>query len=241
MVAIESSNGGAVPETDASTPAETGAVSGQIQITIEAIRKIARDNMAQMRDNASERSSDFVGLNLPPSAFSEVPVAQAVGRQHQAAQEVFARTIEGVIADLETFAANLEASCAAHEAADEQSAIDAQRAGQGALTNVSASMGDYQYRSDENFDTAGAERRDELGEAPPAEQRAGAAGAAGTPGESPADAGRPEVPGDAAGSDSDTGSAHPAGGEAGYDGGTGSAHPTGGEAGYDGDTPDGAR
>ena len=32
--------------------------------------------------------------------------------------------------------------------------LDAQRAGQGALTNVSTSMGDYQYRSDENFQTA---------------------------------------------------------------------------------------
>jgi hypothetical protein len=204
MVRLEETNGGTPAETDASTPAETGAVSGQIQITIEAIRKIARDNMAQMRENASERSSDFVGLNLAPSAFSEVPFAQAVGRQHQAAQEVFARTIEGVIADLETFAANLEASCAAHEATDEQSAIDAQRAGQGALTNLSASMGEYQYRSDENFDAAGAEHRDDLGEVSEAQQRAGTETPAEAPGDSPADSDRPEAPGDAAGFDGDT-------------------------------------
>jgi hypothetical protein len=215
--------------TDASTPAETGAVSGQIQITIEAIRKIARDNMAQMRDNATERSSDFVGLSLPPGAFSEVPIAQSVGRQHQAAQEVFARTIEGVIADLEAFAANLEASCAAHEATDEQSATDAQRAGQGALTNVSASMGDYQYRSDENFDTAGAEHRDELGEAPEVQQRGGTETPTEARAESPADSGRPEVPGDAAGFDGDTGTGTPA--------------PAGAsDTGFDGDTtPGGAR
>jgi hypothetical protein len=231
MVRLEETHGSTPAETDASTPAETGAVSGQIQITIEAIRKIARDNMAQMRDNATERSSDFVGLSLPPSAFSEVPIAQSVGRQHQAAQEVFARTIEGVIADLEAFAANLEASCAAHEAADEQSAMDAQRAGQGALTNVSASMSDYRYRSDENFETAGAERRDELGEPSEAQQREGTQGPADSSDGPPADAGRPEVPDADAGYDGDSGP------DAGSDTPAGS-----GDAGFDGDTtPDGTR
>jgi hypothetical protein len=234
MVRLEGTHGSTPAETDASTPAGTGAVSGQIQITIEAIRKIARDNMAQMRDNATERSSDFVGLSLPPSAFSEVPIAQSVGRQHQAAQEVFARTIEGVIADLETFAANLEASCAAHEAADEQSAMDAQRAGQGALTNVSASMSDYEYRSDENFDAAGAEHRDELGEPSEAQQRESTETPAVARGETPADSGRPEGPGDAAGYDGDTVS------DSGAD--TPAQEAPGGDAGFDGDTsPDGSR
>jgi hypothetical protein len=237
MVRLEDTYGATPAETDASTPAETGAVSGQIQITIEAIRKIARDNMAQMRDNATERSSDFVGLSLPPNAFSEVPIAQSVGRQHQAAQEVFARTIEGVIADLEAFAANLEASCAAHEAADEQSAMDAQRAGQGALTNVSASMSDYRYRSDENFEAAGAEHRDELGEPTEAQQREGTGTPADAPGQSPADSGPPEAPDDAVGYDAD------AGPDAGADAEPDTHAPAGtGEAGYDGDsTPDGAR
>ncbi len=157
MVNADSGGGGG-----ADVPA--GAVSGQIEITIETIRRIARDNMSAMQDNATSQSSDFRALSLPPSAFSQVPIAQTVGQQHQAAHQVFMDTIDGVIADLQTFAANIEASCNAHEATDEQSATDAQRAGQGALSGVNESMSGYQSQAERNFDNAGAEHREELGD-----------------------------------------------------------------------------
>lgn len=144
-----------------------GAISGQIEITIEAIRRIARDNMAAMQDNAHAQSADFRSLDLPPSAFGQVPIAQVVGAQHAAAHDVFMTTIDGVIADLQNFAANLEASCNAHEATDEQSAVDAQRAGQGVLSGVNEAMGaSYQSQADTNFDNAGAQHRDDLGDMP---------------------------------------------------------------------------
>ncbi|QIK67718.1 hypothetical protein G7072_16410 [Nocardioides sp. HDW12B] len=178
MVNADSGGGG-------STDIPAGAVSGQIEITIEAIRRIARDNMAAMQDNATSQSSDFRALDLAPSAFGQVPIAQTVGQQHQAAHQVFMDTIDGVIADLETFAANIEASCNAHEATDEQSAADAQRAGQGALSGLNESMSGYQSQADQNFDNAGAEHREELGDPPPAaEQREGS--------EPPAGSERPE-------------------------------------------------
>jgi hypothetical protein len=167
MVNADSGGGG-------STDIPAGAVSGQIEITIEAIRRIARDNMAAMQDNATSQSQDFRALDLAPSAFGQVPIAQTVGQQHQAAHQVFLETIDGVIADLETFAANIEASCNAHEATDEQSAADAQRAGQGALSGLNESMSGYRSQAEENFDNASAEHRAELGDPPPAaEQREG--------------------------------------------------------------------
>ena len=159
-----------------------GAISGQIEITIDAIRRIARDNMAAMQDNANAQAADFRALSLSPAAFSEVPIAQTVGQQHQAAHEVFMTTIDGVIADLENFAANLEASCNAHQATDEQSAVDAQRAGQGALSGVNESMSGYRSQADQNFDNAGAERREQLGDmSTESDQREGAEQPAGAP------------------------------------------------------------
>lgn len=185
MVNADSGGGG-------SSDVPAGAVSGQIEITIDAIRRIARDNMTAMQDNATSQSSDFRALDLPPSAFGQVPIAQTVGQQHQAAHQVFMDTIDGVIADLETFAANIEASCNAHEAADEQSAVDAQRAGQGALSGVNESMSGYQSQADQNFDNAGAQHREELGDPPPAaDQREGS--------EPPAGSERPEGDDGAAG------------------------------------------
>jgi hypothetical protein len=204
-----------------------GAISGQIEITIEAIRRIARENMTAMQDNAEGQSRDFRTLDLPPSAFGQVPIAQTVGAQHQAAHEVFMTTIDGVIADLQHFASNLEASCAAHEATDEQSAVDAQRAGQGALSGLNESMTGYQSQADQNFDNAGAERRDELGEIPPeSDQREGSEPSA-------------DQTGSPAGSDGTAGSAGPGSTDAGgFDGDSPADSPAASPtdaAGFDGD------
>ena len=202
MVLADSGGGG-------TSDIPAGAISGQIEITIEAIRRIARENMTAMEDNATSQASDFRALDLPPAAFGQVPIAETVGQQHQAAHQVFMDTIDGVIADLQTFAANIEASCAAHEATDEQSAADAQRAGQGALSGVNESMSGYQSQADQNFDNAGAEHRDELGDPPPdAEQREGSENAPGSerPGGSDGATGTTDTP-STAGFDGDSTSA----------------------------------
>ncbi len=94
-------------------------MSGEIEMTIDAVREIANRTMGTMKGKAQASSRVFGDVDLPPSAFGGWQEGQALGRHHQAAHEVFKKTIEGVIADLEEFAQNLRDTADSSERRDE--------------------------------------------------------------------------------------------------------------------------
>lgn len=200
------------PASGGETTRDTGAVAGEIRITIEAIRKIATDNMTAMRENADSQASDFRSTHLPGSAFGDTPIGQSVASLHTAAHDVFKQTIDGVIQDLETFAANLVASCKAHEETDQQSADDARRAGQGALSGLAAPGAPGQYHADQHFDESSQQHDEAIPDAP-AYQHESAQPGQSEGADGPAD--QPAAGGDSYAESGDSGSDHSEGGGSG--------------------------
>lgn len=90
-----------------------------IEMTIDALRDIANRTMGSMKDQAQGTARQFGNINLPPGAFGGWEEGRRLGRHHQGAHEVFASTLEGVIADLEQFARNLRETADATEQREE--------------------------------------------------------------------------------------------------------------------------
>ena len=101
------------------SPAQRAAAAGAVEVTIERIQQIANTQVAAMAENARAEEQAFRNLDVSTSAFSQVPEAQALGEQHRAAQQVFAETIKGILADLEEFRDALVMSARAHESTDD--------------------------------------------------------------------------------------------------------------------------
>lgn len=92
----------------------------EFEMTIDAVREIATRTMGTLTQQADSSTRVFGDVELPPSAFGGWPAAAGLGRHHQAAHEVFRRTLEGVVADLEEFAQNLRDTADSSERRDEE-------------------------------------------------------------------------------------------------------------------------
>jgi hypothetical protein len=119
------------------------AAVGQVEVTIEKIQAIANSTLPDAETDVTTKSHGFRSLTLPPDAFGEVPIARALGAQHEAAHQVFVETVEGVIKDLQEFRQNLLDSMKAHENNDD--------AVHGILTALSSRYQGHHYHSDENW------------------------------------------------------------------------------------------
>jgi hypothetical protein len=102
------------------TPGAVTHAADQIRMTIDALKDIAHSRLPGLQSDAGTTRDRFRNLQLPAAAFSDFPEAQAVGRQHEGAHEVFVDTINGVIADLADFEQRLRDSVASAEVTDEQ-------------------------------------------------------------------------------------------------------------------------
>ncbi|HET8604855.1 MAG TPA: hypothetical protein VFM09_13070 [Marmoricola sp.] len=124
-------------------PLEVGQA---LQITIEAIEQIAKSTMAELQHTADSTTSGFRSHKLPAAAFSPVPKAQQLAEQQDAAHDVFVRTIEGVLADLRDFQANLLACAKAHAGTDDGV--------QGTLQALGERYRDHRFHADTAFETS---------------------------------------------------------------------------------------
>jgi hypothetical protein len=72
-----------------------------IDMAIQDIMDIANTYVAKLEDVADRQSGQPMrDIKVERSAYSQVPAAQRLGAQHEAAQEVFLATVEGVVKDL---------------------------------------------------------------------------------------------------------------------------------------------
>ena len=84
-----------------------------IDMAIQDIMDIANTYVAKLEDVADRQAGQPMrDLKVERSAYSQVPAAQRLGAQHEAAQEVFLATVEGVVKDLAYFNQRLIESAA---------------------------------------------------------------------------------------------------------------------------------
>jgi hypothetical protein len=136
------------------TAGQAVAAAGEIEMTISEIREIATRTMSELQGQAENTRTPFGNLALPPGAFGEVPLGQALGRQHQAAHDVFVQTIDGIVADLRDFQQRLLQSAESQESTDD--------AAQAALVSLGQGYADHTFRSTESYDTGRAEHGQDL-------------------------------------------------------------------------------
>jgi hypothetical protein len=143
-------------DPDAQAAARTRADS--LHVSIEEIRKIANSTFGNLQDHTQTKANQFSHADVSESAFSNYPLAQSLGRQHQAAVAVFTQTMDGVLSDLENFQAALLASAKEYENTDDGAAA--------ALAAVDSKFSDrYTLNTQNSFDDARHEQGDAL-EAP---------------------------------------------------------------------------
>lgn len=115
----------------------------EIEMTIDAVRDIANRTMGALKQQAEGSSRAFGDVDLPPAAFGGWNQAIALGRHHRAAHEVFMKTLEGVLADLEEFAQNLRDTADSSERRDEEV--------QASLLAMSKGYRERIFRSQQNY------------------------------------------------------------------------------------------
>lgn len=128
---------------DGGTAAGLGGLAGQFEMTADAVRDIANRAMESTRSRTERKAHDFGDIDLPPAAFGGWPEGRRLGRHHDGAHQVLLETINGVVADLEEFAANLRATADSAEAQDEQ--VEA------ALVSLGRRYRDHTFHSDANY------------------------------------------------------------------------------------------
>jgi hypothetical protein len=132
-----------------------GTAVGAIDVAISRVTAIANSVLPSAESEVTTASTSFRNLTLPPASFSEVPLAQQLGEQHQAAHQVFRDTVEGVIDDLVEFRQKLLDSMKSHENNDD--AVHA------ALASLGRRYDGHVYHSQENYERARQEQGDRLG------------------------------------------------------------------------------
>lgn len=112
-----------------------------IDMAIQDIMDIANTYVARLEDVADRQAGQPMrDLKVERSAYSQVPAAQRLGAQHEAAQEVFLATVEGVIQDLADFKQRLVDSAASMERQDQTA--------QEAFTALGRRYRDHTFASD---------------------------------------------------------------------------------------------
>lgn len=151
--------------------------SDRIELTLDNIRAIARQQMARAEDDATRQRSAMRSLDLPAGAFGGVPEAQAFGSQHRAVQQVFSDVVAQVVVDVQEFRENLLASVKAHESTD-----DAVRA---SLMALGSRYSGHQLHSDTAYDQGVQEHAESLPEAAADRGASDDAGSAQSPAQGP--------------------------------------------------------
>jgi hypothetical protein len=98
------------------------AAADSLHVSIEEIRHIANSTFGDLQDKTQTKAREFSHADVDESAFSTYPVAQSLGRQHQAAVAVFAQTMDGVLRDLDNFQTALLDSAKEYENTDDAAA-----------------------------------------------------------------------------------------------------------------------
>lgn len=119
---------------------DIGATARTVEVTIDAIRRIANTTLPNAETDATNSTHSFRNLAVDAGAFGGHPLAKELAHQHTGAHEVFVETIDGVLKDLEEFAQKLRESMDGHENNDD--AIAAM------LLNVSKKYDGHRYHSD---------------------------------------------------------------------------------------------
>ena len=94
-------------------------MANEVEISIERIREIARTTMTGMHDDAHTQTRDFSNTKLGEGAFGEVPQALEFAAQQEAAHQVFVKTVNDVLKELEEFGRNLLSTADSHSSNDE--------------------------------------------------------------------------------------------------------------------------
>lgn len=134
---------------------DMGAAVGLIDVAIANVTAIANSTLPGAESEVTTTTTDFRNLTLPVSAFSEVPLAQQLGQQHQAAHQVFKLTVDGVIDDLVEFRQKLLDSMKSHQSTDDSA--------HAALSALGRRYHGHVYHSQENYVRALKEQGDRLG------------------------------------------------------------------------------
>lgn len=152
-----------------------------IQVSIDKIKEIANTTVAGAETDGNHSLSGFKSSRAPESSFGEVPLAQQLAQQQQAAHDIFVETVQGVVQDLQDFRDQLIASANAHQHTDD--------AAYAALVALGREYQGHHYHSRQNYRRSLAEH----GGGPPAEPRTSPAGATtgAAPTSPPPDSGQP--------------------------------------------------
>lgn len=137
-----------------------GGGGRQVLMLLDEIEAIARQTMGAMQSDAKAQTSTFRNGNLAPGAFNGLEQGLEFQAQEQAAQQVFAATIEKVMTDLETFGQTLMANVANFRQVDQSNAdtITAMQADEQAATSVMDNVNqeysapDHTFASQETFE-----------------------------------------------------------------------------------------
>lgn len=123
-----------------------GGGAGQVAITIERVEAIARQTMSAMESSGTSSTQSFRDLSVGQGAYGGVPLAQAFGTLHDEAHAVFLTTIQGVLADLRDFQANLLACAQNHRTSDEAVAAS--------MTAMTSRYRGHRFHADANYQHA---------------------------------------------------------------------------------------
>lgn len=93
-----------------------------VQMLLDEIEAIAKQTMGAMQADAHAQTATFRNGNLGAGAFNGLEEGLEFQAQEQAAQQVFAATIEKVMTDLETFGQTLLANVANFRRVDQSNA-----------------------------------------------------------------------------------------------------------------------
>ncbi|MBC7630362.1 hypothetical protein [Aeromicrobium sp.] len=115
------------------------SLSAGIQVAIEAIEEIKNRGLTDAENLATSATSEFRHNRTPLHAFSSFPMAAEVAQQQDAAYQVYVSTIDGVLADLRTFQANLGGNVNSWKTVDEDT--------QARLIKFASNFGDTSLQS----------------------------------------------------------------------------------------------
>jgi hypothetical protein len=111
-----------------------------VEITLDEIRALATTTLANLRDDAATSRGQFLGAAVGETLFGETPAGLALAGTNKAAHDVFAATVDAVLADLEGFRSRLVDTLNRYTDADSDSET--------AMRSLSATEAGQQYRMD---------------------------------------------------------------------------------------------
>jgi hypothetical protein len=109
-----------------------------VEITLDEIRALATTTLANLRDDVASSRGQFLGAAVGESLFGGTPAGLGLAGTNKAAHDVFAATVDAVLADLEGFRTRLIDTL--HRYSDADSDAEA------AMLSLSASESGEHYR-----------------------------------------------------------------------------------------------